>query len=308
MRRRFAVVVLATLALMGCPGDRRAHTTIRAAAVELPTPMRRLAPLAEAIITGLRAPESVLYDAQQDVYFISNINGQMLSVDGNGFISRVDAKTLAVDLKWIATGLDGPKGMAILGDTLYVSDVTAVRKFDRRTGAHQGDVRLPGASFLNDLATDGKSVYVSDTGVLTGAGTAFLETGTDAIYRITGDTVEKIASGKKLNCPNGLEFIDGKLWVVTFGSNELYRLDGGTPNVAAELPWGQLDGVTRLADGSVVISSWHGNELFRGPVDGPFEPILAGLDSPADMGYDTKRHRLLVPHPPGNQVTIHRVR
>jgi hypothetical protein len=269
--------------------------------------MRHLAPAAEAIITGLRGPESVLYDPEQDVYFISNINGQMLSRDGNGFLSRVDAKTLAVEKKWVATGLDGPKGLAIAGDTLYVSDITAVRRFDRRTGAPKGEVRLPGATFINDLASDGRSIYASDTGILTGPGTTFVETNTDAIWKITGDAVQKIASGKELGHPNGLDFIGGKLWVVTFGSNKLYRLDGGKPADAAELPWGQLDGLVHLADGSVVVSSWHGNELFRGPAGGPFEPLLAGLDSPADMGYDSKRQRLLVPHPPGNQVTIHRV-
>jgi hypothetical protein len=307
MTRRIASALLLALALTGCPQDRRAQPTRQASALDLPTPMRHPAPPAEAIITGLRGPESVLYDPEQDVYFISNINGQMLERDGNGFLSRVDAKTLAVNTKWVSKGLDGPKGMAIVGDTLYVSDITAVRKFDRRTGAPQGEIALPGATFINDLATDGTSVYASDTGIRTGPGTTFVETNTDAIWKIDGNAVRKIASGTALGHPNGLDFVNGKLWVVTFGSNEIYRLDGDHPADQAHLPWGQLDGLVHLADGSVVISSWHGNELFRGPAGGPFEPLLAGLDSPADMGYDAKRRRLLVPHTPGNQVTIHRV-
>ena len=62
------------------------------------------------------------------------------------------------------------------GDTLFVSDVTGVRKFDRRTGAPRGFVPIPGATFLNDLTSDGRSVYVSDTGLAMGSGVTFIRT------------------------------------------------------------------------------------------------------------------------------------
>ena len=52
-----------------------------------------------SVSTGLANPESVLYDPQQDVYFISNINGGLLDRDNNGYISRVDAKTHQVNVK-----------------------------------------------------------------------------------------------------------------------------------------------------------------------------------------------------------------
>src|SRR3989304_4371092 len=38
---------------------------------------------------GLQTPESVLYDAAEDVYLVSNINGSPTAADGNGFISRI---------------------------------------------------------------------------------------------------------------------------------------------------------------------------------------------------------------------------
>ena len=37
-------------------------------------------------------PESVLYDAEQDVYFVSNINGAPGTADDNGYISRLPAE------------------------------------------------------------------------------------------------------------------------------------------------------------------------------------------------------------------------
>lgn len=307
----FALIVLF---LTGCPADRRAQTTLVGAAVDVPPPMRALAPPAQTIITNLRGPESVLHDPAQDVYFISNLNGGLLTVDGNGFISRVDARTMRVDLRWIEGGrngvrLDAPKGMGIAGDTLYVSDITAVRKFDRRTGAPRGEIALPGATLINDIATDGKSIYVSDTGLRVGPGTTFHDTGTGAIWKITDDRAEKIASGRELAHPNGLEFVDGKVWAVTFGPNEIYSLDDdGTPRSIAKVPRGMLDGLVRVDDQNILVSSWLGEGIYRGSPGTAFEPLLTGIDAPADLGYDKKRHRLLVPIPGANQVTIHALR
>jgi len=306
------LIVLAGIACIGCPGDRIAQKTIHGSGLSVPQPMPRPAPAAQVVITDLRAPESVLHDPQQDVYLITNINGSMTAVDDNGFISRVDARSMAVTLDWIQAGrngvhLDAPKGMGIAGDRLYVADITTVRTFDRRTGAPRGDIPIPGSTFLNDIASDGRSVYVSDTGVKLGPGTTILGTGTDAIWKITGDRAEKIASGTDLRRPNGLDFVNGHLRVVTFGSNEIYELDDEKRRSIVTVPRGQLDGIVHLADGTPIVSSWEGDGIFREAHDGHFSMILGALDSPADMGYDLGRRRLLVPHPPGNQVTIHTV-
>jgi hypothetical protein len=311
MRLRTASIALLLAPLLaGCPANRSADPTLRGA---LMTPrMASLAPQALSTITKLRGPESVLYDPEQDVYFISNINGQMLSVDGNGFISRVNAETLNIELKWIESGrngvsLDAPKGMAILGDTLYVTDINKVRKFDRRSGAPRGEIDIASATFLNDITTDGKSLYVSDTGIITGPGITFYDSGTAAIWKLTNDRPEKLAGGEELRQPNGLDYVDGKLRVVTFRGNELYELDGGKRRNIVKMPAGQLDGLTHLADGTAIVSSWKGNEIFRASKGENAKAILAGMDAPADLGYDVKRHRLLIPQPTANQVTIHSV-
>src|SRR2546427_258967 len=68
--------------------------------------------------SGIKAPESVLYDVAGDQYLVSNINGQPLDKDGNGFISRLTPEGRVAELKWIAGGtkgvtLNAPKGMGI---------------------------------------------------------------------------------------------------------------------------------------------------------------------------------------------------
>jgi DNA-binding beta-propeller fold protein YncE len=267
----------------------------------------RAPPAVQTISNGLAGPESVLYDAQQDAYFISNINGGLLDRDGNGFITRVDAQTLSVDLQWIS-GLDGPKGMAIAGNSLYVSDVTGVRKFDRRTGDPQGIIALPGATTINDLTSDGRKVWVSDTAIVPASGETFGGTGTDAVWLIENDRATRIASGRDLKQPNGLAYAGGKLWVVTFGGAELYQLDGSSKSNVTELPRGQLDGLVALPDGTFFVTSWDGMAVYRGKGGTKFEPILQSIPNPADIGYDTKRHLLLLPASSQNRVTLHPVK
>jgi hypothetical protein len=281
-----------------------------------PQPVAPIAPKqpvtkkADQITQDLQTPESVLYDADQDVYFISNINGNPTAVDDNGYISRVNAETLQGDMKWIDGAkpdvtLNAPKGMAILGDMLYVCDLTVVRKFDRKTGTPKGEVAIPGSTFLNDAASDGKSVYVSDSGLKAGPGGNFEPTGTDAVWQLTADKPKPIAKGKDLKAPNGVEVADGKVWVVTFGANELYQIDKGKKTNVTTLPKGSLDGLVHLADGSFLVSSWDAKAVYRGKPGGAFAAVIENVNSPADIGYDTKRGRLLIPHFMDNIVTVH---
>ena len=41
------------------------------------------------ISTGLAAPESAYYHEPSNSIFVSNINGQVLEKDGNGYITRI---------------------------------------------------------------------------------------------------------------------------------------------------------------------------------------------------------------------------
>ena len=47
------------------------------------------APVRVLTVAGFKTPESVKYDAELDVYFATNINGNPSAKDDNGFISRV---------------------------------------------------------------------------------------------------------------------------------------------------------------------------------------------------------------------------
>jgi hypothetical protein len=128
------------------------------------TPPAPAAPTAVWSLTGdFQSPESAFYDAATNSIFVSSINGGMDAKDGNGYISRISGDGKMVNAKW-ATGLNGPKGLRGLGGTLYAADIDEVVAIDIATGKVTSRTPVPGATFLNDLATapDG-AVYVSDS-------------------------------------------------------------------------------------------------------------------------------------------------
>jgi hypothetical protein len=60
-----------------------------------------------------------------------------------------------------------------------------------------------------------------------------------------------------------------------------------------KLPKATLDGVVQTESG-LLISSWDAKAVYVQRGEG-FEPVVEKVVSPADIGYDAKRKRLLVP-------------
>ncbi|HEV2734476.1 MAG TPA: SMP-30/gluconolactonase/LRE family protein [Longimicrobiaceae bacterium] len=257
-------------------------------------------------IRGLGFPESVRYDPDQDVYFISNMAGPGSLHDGNGYILRVPASgarrmdVLVQGGKRGAT-LDAPKGMALRGDTLWVADIDVLRGFHRRTGAPLATVDLRAhAVLLNDVAAgpDG-SLHVTDTGIkMTRKGVLY--TGGDRVFAVgPGGAVRVVAQGRQLGRPNGITWDpDGKRWiVVSFDpfDSEVYSLRPGQAErtILGRGP-GRFDGVERLADGRILVTSWSDSALHVF-ADGRSERVIRGLWQPADLGVDTRRGRVAIP-------------
>lgn len=271
---------------------------------DLPEIGDEAAPSAARIeVTGFSTPESVLHDAVDDVYLVSNINGEPLAEDGNGFISRVTPDGQVEALRWIdgeAEGveLNAPKGMAVLGDTLYVADIDCVRRFARTTGAPEGSICFQGATFLNDVAVDDNNVlHVTDTGMQ--AGDEGLEpSGSQAIHQFAPDgRTETLVQSEELGHPNGIAFGPRGGFVVTFGSGEIYVLDAGgqrTPVLPGSADR-QLDGIVFTDDGGFVFTSWGDRAVHHVDANGAVRRLAEDIDAPADLGYDATRDRVMVP-------------
>ncbi len=116
---------------------------------------------------GFKTPESVVYDQANDVLYVSNVNGAPGDRDGNGFISRVSLEGEILELEWV-TGMDAPKGLAIVGNKLYVSDIDTLVEININGGAITNRYTAEGGQFFNDVAASADGdVYVSDTGTNT---------------------------------------------------------------------------------------------------------------------------------------------
>ncbi|HEX3157277.1 MAG TPA: hypothetical protein VHQ45_02075 [Gemmatimonadaceae bacterium] len=265
-----------------------------------------VAPVLAGSIDGLHTPEAVRYDPDQDVYFVANINGRSTDVDGNGYIARVHPDSLgAPNLAFIRGGrngvtLDAPKGMALIGDTLWVADIHAVRAFHRRTGAPLASVDLTasGADFLNDVAVgpDG-ALLVTDTRA-------------NRIFRIAGRTVTVATGSDTLASPNGITWdAAGRRWIVVpFGGPAIWAWTPGQPPATIAAGRGEYDGVEILADGRILVSDWTDSTVKAVGANGAITTLVTGVESPGDIGVDTRRSRVLIPLLTPSRVVVYELR
>lgn len=264
-------------------------------------------------IAGFSAPEAVRYDGEQDVWFVSNINGNPSAEDNNGFISRVGQTGRIDSLRFIEGGrnevtLNAPKGMILAGDTLWVADITVARAFNARTGAPIASLTAPGATMLNDLALgpDG-SVYITDTGVKFGAENAPPQP--SRIYRVSGGRIEQVLQSDALQGPNGIAWDGGRnaFIIGSFMADSVYAWapgDSAPHGIASGA--GQWDGLAVLSDGRLLATSWTDSSLYVLD-DGAFRKVVSGVNGPAGIGVDPERNQVAIPSIPANEVRIYRI-
>lgn len=273
-----------------------------------------------AFADSLKNPESVKYDGDQDVYYVSNVNGPSAAKDNNGFISRLNGDGTLAAVRFVQGGKGGvtlhaPKGMALTGETLWVTDIDAVRGFNRRSGEVMSTVELAerGAKFLNDIAVgpDG-ALYVTDTGIQYDAKGLAQHPGPDRIFRIEPGTgaVSVALETNALNKPNGIAWdqSNGRFVIAPFGGDTLL---GWRPGTTSLLPLaagpGQFDGVVVLADGRILASSWATSAVHE-IAPGRRPKVVDGIPSPADIEWDVRRNRLVVPMLGQNRVEFFELR
>jgi sugar lactone lactonase YvrE len=264
------------------------------------------APGRTATVNGFKTPESVRYDSAGDVFYVSNINGSPLAKDNNGFISRMKPDGTIDSLELIAGGrggvtLNAPKGLALVGDTLWVADIDAVRAFNVRTGAVVATVDLTSfhAVFLNDVCVGGDgAIYVTDTGMKPSGDAMTHVAGADRIFRIDAAHHATIAlASDSLHWPNGITWdASGKRFIVVPYDKvpQILAWRPGTPQpVIIGYGSGQYDGVEILGDRRLVITSWADSTISIR--DGNVRTAIRELPSPADIGIDTRRMHIAVP-------------
>ena len=257
-------------------------------------------------IEGFSSPESTIVN-KNDLY-ISNVGKELKPTlkDGDGFISKLDINGNIKELHFI-DGLNAPKGMGIVGNTLFVADIDTLRGFDLSTKKEVFNVVFEGVNFLNDITVkDSNTLFIGASD-------------TSAIYEVNISN----KSYKKLmdfTVANGLFYEDGILYTAQLGSTtqnmfdgkgKLYKIDLKDNNKLTQLGTfeGVLDGVTKVGN-KVYVSDW-GNAKKTGIIrvydlETKKESVLETelFMGAADFWIDEKSKKIFMPQMIGNKVTI----
>ena len=230
-----------------------------------------------------KTPESVLYYPKTKTLFVSNISGKPSEKNGQGFIARLDATGKILQLRW-ATGLNAPKGMAIKGKHLFVSDIDRLAEIDLRTGKIVRFFPASGAKFLNDVVVgpDGK-IYVTDTGL-------------GVVFILQSGKLQVWKKDPLLKGANGLAVEGDKLLIGTNGHLVQANPKTGNLYVLVRVPHG-IDGLVPVGDGKYVLSDWSGE--IRWVTKQGAQVVLSNTTAEhinaADLGYIPSKKIILIP-------------
>ena len=256
----------------------------------------------------LKNPESVVYAPNQNILFVSNVNGKPDQKDQNGFISRVSASNGSIiELNWI-TGLNAPKGMVVSdnGTKLYVSDITDLAEIDVDSGKIIKRFNAPGSAFLNDVALDNRgNIYVSDTI-------------TNTIYKLDTNTknsnnisLDIWLQSPQLNGPNGLHVDNTKNRLIVASLGEMSKPGAGIEVVnlnnksiskfgeeGKTAPFGGLDGIESDAtETHYYVTDNPAGKLLIVNADGSRYATLIDLQTKgtADLGIIPGQNIIIIP-------------
>ena len=305
--------VLAFLVLAACAKEQPPADTTSAASAAATATATKVGETG-----GMNVPESVKYDAELDVYYVSNISGNPSQKDGVGWIARVRADSTGVMTRFLESGKNGvtlnaPKGMALRGDTLFVADIDMLRMFDRRRGVSIGSVNLgpQKATFLNDVAAGPDGIYITDTGISFDANGAMTHPGVNRVFKVVGRTVTvaKLNPDSLLN-PNGIAWdaANNRFILVPFGggSVQAWKPGDSTLTTLATGPGG-YDGVEVLSNGNVLVSSWTDSTVHILHGGTHMMALVKNISAPADIGVDTKRNVVAIPRFNDGKVEYYRI-
>lgn len=229
----------------------------------------------------LKTPESVLYDADGRVLYVSNIDGkEPWTKDGTGSIAKVGLDGKVIAAEWVK-GLEAPKGMGLRGGRLYVADLDRLVVIDVAKASIAETIPVAGAQRLNDVTIDQAGVvYVSD-----------MQAG--KIYAFTQGKPAVWLEGFKR--PNGVLAHGDDLYVLDSGAlikvgkdkQRITLVEGMDPST---------DGVEHVQGNEFVVSCWAGAlyHVKGGEKNQLLDTRPQKLNS-ADIGYDAKNRVVYVP-------------
>ena len=244
--------------------------------------------------SALKVPESVLYDKENKVLYVSNTDGtDPWAKDGKGSIGKVglDGKIIATD--WVS-GLNAPKGLGIYKGKLYVADITNVVVIDLKNRTIKKTIPVAGAEGLNDVSVGNDGIiWVSDSK-------------NKKIYKIENGNASVYL--ENLKGPNGVLMRGKDFYILDAGGVYKVNNDKSLTMIADGMEGG-TDGIENITGNDFLVSCWQGAIWY---VNEKGEKTLL-LDTKkeskntADIGFDAATKTVYVPTFWRNSIVAYKV-
>ncbi len=238
------------------------------------------------ISSRLAAPESVCFDPDQNVLYVSNF--------GADHVSKLALDGSILERKW-ATGLNNPTGMALIHGKLYVVERGNLAEIETTSGQVLHRYPIPDALFPNDVTIgDSGELYISDSQK-------------NAIYIFQNNQITLWLQSDRIPNPNGLKWDAGRLIVGTSGDGCIKAVNPENKNVQILTRLGSgavMDGIQFLEQGEFLLGDWNGRILWVS-AKGEIQEILNTMDAKltlADFEYIPEKRMLVIPTLYGNRI------
>ena len=254
--------------------------------------------VSDQTVTGFVHPESVAYDSQAKVLYVSQFGSELKPTlkDGKGKISKTSLTGKVLEETFLPPAgetLNKPKGIWVQGNRLWVTDIDVVWVFDLKSRRGR-KTSLPGVQFANDPTVMGNALFVSDNR-------------SDQLFRVEpadfldlkGEPKASVVFVGKSVHPNGLyPGRDGSLLMVGFKSPKeakgVYSLGTGGDLKTLSSGLGRLDGIYELDDGSLLVTDWNSGSLSQWNAKTGMHKLASGFKGPADFCVVPEANGLLV--------------
>ncbi|MBN1211977.1 MAG: SMP-30/gluconolactonase/LRE family protein [candidate division Zixibacteria bacterium] len=245
---------------------------------------------------GLVLPESVVYDKNRNILYVSNyFNGGR----GNEFISKVRLDGEIENPVWVAE-LDRPLGICLYNDKLYVVERRNLVEINITAAQIENRYPFPSPLLPNDVTVDKNGTfYVSDSR-------------RNCLYRFKDGAFEVWLEGGEISDPNGMCFDKGRLLVGTSGDGCLKEINPVTGEIKNFVCFGIgsfIDGVRSDGNGNYIVSDYNGR-VFAVTAEGRKTELLnttAHKNYCADLEFISDRHLLVIPSFIGNRLTAYKL-
>lgn len=241
---------------------------------------------------GFKIPESVLYDEETGIIYVSNIDGNPSKKDTTGFISTLSADGSLLKLEWVK-GIDAPKGMGILKNHLYVTNIDEIVEIDIPSASIVNRFSVPEASFLNDVAVDLNNglIFITDTK-------------TGKVHILQNGKIFTWLEGEMFKGANGLCVREGNLYIGT--ANSILKADIASGEIViCGVNTGSVDGIFVTGEKKYIYSDWKG-AIFLTTRFMPKPELLMNTSeqkiNAADFGIIQSKQLILIPTFADNRV------